>query len=200
MGGSVGAAKTVGVREGTAAPPEPSARSERPCRFGFDDRLLGLALFLALAGLLATLLAQARFDPVRGVAAIESLHAVFGILPLAEEGGGADDGRELDLGHWGRSAEGPLRLSIADHRLFDSRGHIPRARWFLLARLAAASRAGRWVEVYAPSLADGGRLERRIAELRDHLLRRGADPRRLAFGVAPDEPASWTFHVREKRT
>lgn len=146
-----------------------------------------LGLFLLLCGVFAALTAQGRPDVGRAVLAVESVRAAFdapaGRPALGSEGRGGPADAEGPLGHFATAAgEGVVRVDMDIDRLFDAAGRMARARLFLLARLAAATRAGWEVHVLTPpGPGADGRLAKVVRLLDGH----GALPARLVFGVDP---------------
>lgn len=168
-----------------------------PCRRGDGAPTAGmLALFLLLCGVFAALATQGRPDVGRAVLAVGSVRAAFGGLagwsaPPTEGAGGPEEAAG-PLGHFAADGgEGPLRIRLDAGRVFDARDRVVRARLFLLARLAAASRAGYRVRVLAPA-----GTKARLAAVARLLDAYGADPTRLVFGVDPNADGKWRFEAR----
>lgn len=158
-----------------------------------------LALFLLLCGVFASLVTQGRPDTGRAVLAVGSVRAALGgpagwSVPGARGEGGTEEA-EGPLGGFARAGtDGPLRLELDSTRLFDADGRVVRARLFLFARLAAASRAGWEIRVLAP---DGGTESlARLGDVLRLLEAHGAVSARLLVGLDPRGSGRWRFEAR----
>lgn len=188
--------------------------SSRPARAGETQ----LALFLMLAGFFAVLLSLAQPEPDRARMVLESLAATFSEAypPEADigEGGPPRPGQgrryrraRLPLGEPLTAAErraGLLaRVRIAEDRLFDASGGIPRWRWFLLGRLARRvaddAEGHRRLEILLPAaaLSEGDATALRVRTLLGRLTAFGAPVDRVALGMLPAGRGLWTFVLRE---
>ncbi len=159
--------------------------------------LLTLTLFLLLAGFFAGLLARARPDAERTRAVVASLVATFGRMEPAAAGS-VEDAAAPPLGRWVRPGRDGLEIALAGSRLFDSGGRIPRGRWFLFARLAAATRAGWRLEVLAPVAPGAPAPVARFETVRARLRAAAADAGRVAFGLRPAGDGIWRFRLRRE--
>ncbi len=180
---------------------------------------LFLSVFLLLTGFFVLLVAMSDFDRDRARLVLDSLGQRFAVpsTTLGAESGpaGLDPGllepsrqdarRDLHLGPpltaEARRAGIVGRIELAPVRLFDAEGGIPRARWLLLGRMAAATRDPRgWrLEIAAPWPAgtDAVTVARRLQAVLRLLERLGADRTAVRYGLRESGSGLWSFVVRE---
>lgn len=181
---------------------------------------LFLSVFLLLAGFFVLLIALSEFDRERTKRVLRSLERQFSapVTAVAERpappaegstlarGSGNDALRDLRFGP-PLTAEAERagvvgRVELASARLFDGRGEIPRARWLLFGRMAAATRDPRgWIlEIAAPRPT--GRevtaLARRLQRVLTLLDRLGADSEAVTYGLLGGTGDRWSFTLRER--
>ena len=179
---------------------------------------LFLSVFLLLTGFFVLLVAMSEFDRDRTRRVLDSLGQRFARASamLGGESGpaGLDPGllgapgenahRDLRLGPpltaEARRAGIVGRIEFAPDRLFDAEGRIPRARWLLLGRMAAVTRAPRgWrLEIAAPWPAgtDATGVARRLQAVLQLLERLGADRTAVRYGLRESGSELWSFLVR----
>ncbi len=193
----VAAPVETAVTAGTVPAPPDARPEEAQGAASGRGHLLTLTLFLLLAGFFAGLLARARPDVERTRVVVASLAATFGRVGTVAPAG-AEDAPVPPLGRWIRPGEDGLEVTLAGSRLFDAAGRIPRARWFLFARLAAATRTGWRLEVLAPVPPGTTVPVARLETVRARLRAAGADAERIAFGLRPAGDGIWRFRLRRE--
>ncbi len=180
---------------------------------------LFLSVFLLLSGFFVLLIALSEFDRDRTRRVLDSLGRQFA-GPASTEGTDFPPVAGHPLSPFPVEEEprrllrfGPPvtaeaeragvvgRIELDASRLFDERGEVPRARWLLFGRMAAATRDARgWrLEIAAPWPAPGevealaGRMDRVLALL----ARLGADLASVTYGLERPGEARWSFTVRD---
>ncbi len=218
-GSAVAAAVPAGTASIVTDPAEEEDFGAPPTVPSSTSPILFLSVFLLLSGVFVLLIAMSEFDRDRTKRVLESLGRQFATAPAA---GGetpfsaagrlslplvvGDTPRALRFGPpltaEARRAGIVGRVELPSTRLFDERGEVPRERWLLFGRMAAATRDPRaWgLEIAAPwtDRADAAELAFRLEKLLALLDRLGADPAAVTYGLGRTDGEIWSFTFRER--
>ncbi len=219
IGGAMPADGPAGTVSRVTDPPEEDGSSTPSPPPSPTTPTLFLSVFLLLSGFFVLLIAMSEFDRDRTKRVLESLGRQFATEPPA--GGeppfsavgpppfpliAGDTPRALRFGP-PLTAEAKRagivgRVELPSSRLFDERGEVPRARWLLFGRMAAATRDPRaWrLEIAAPwtGREDLGELASRLGKLLVLLDRLGADPDAVTYGLGRTDGGIWSFTFRDR--